>query len=161
MLYEFLKLSDCLRSRSGHFNDEQSAIFLRSVAKLSFLDSGLVKDYLTDIISSATRFVDGFPDERGIWHIQLDRERLRLDSHGGPHVVVGGKNGDVRVHVSVLELACDTGTIVVQVFHVWPPSVILVVIGSVLDPTWECRLWRGIVEPMPNRVGNTGYRTHV
>ena len=105
--------------------------------------------------------MDGLPDQGGVRNIQGHGERLGLHAHRAPHIVVGREDCDVGEHVGVLELAGEPGAVVVQLVHVRPPGVPLVVEGSVLNPARELGLKRGVVETMPNRMGYAGDRAHV
>ena len=150
LLDELLELGDDLRSSSGDFYDEEGSIFLGTVAELALPDSSILEYGLADIVGSASCLVDGLPDEGGVGNVKLHRERFGLHAHGGPHVVVGRKDGDVGVHVRILELACKPGTVVIEILYIGPPGVPFVVEGSVLDPTRELSLkWR-IVESVPH-----------
>ena len=159
--HELLQLGQGLRSGACHLNDEQGTIFLRPIAELAVTDSSVAKDDLADIVRATAVLVDGLPDQRCVRNIQGHGERLGLHAHRAPHVVVGREDGDVGEHVGVLELAGEPGAVVVQLVHVRPPGVPLVVEGSVLNPARELGLKRGVVETMPNRMGYAGDRAHV
>ena len=159
--HELLQLGEGLRCCAGHLYDEQGAIFLRPVADLAIADCCIPEDDLADIVRAAAVLVDGLPDQRRVRNIQGHRERLGLHAHRAPHVVVGRQDGDVGEHVGVLELAGEPGAVVVQLVHVRPPGVPLVVEGPVLNPARELGLKRGVVETMPNRMGYAGDRAHV
>ena len=158
---KLLQLGQGLRCGAGHLDEEQGAIFLRPIADLAIADCSIPEDDLADIVRAAAVLVDGLPDQRCVRNIQGHRERLGLHAHRAPHVVVGRQDGDVGEHVGVLELAGEPGAVVVQLVHVRPPGVPLVVEGSVLNPARELGLKRGVVETMPNRMGYAGDRAHV
>ena len=158
---ELCDLFHGLYSGSAHFNHEQHSVFLWTVAQFAVLDARACKYVLRHIVCSSSVLMDGLPNQRGIWHVELDRERFRLHAHCRPHVGICREYGYVGIHVGIAHQRTQTGPVLIQQVPVRPPCVLLVVVAAILHPSGEGGLFGGVVESVPHRVGDAGNAAHV
>ena len=158
---ELANLLHCLQSGAFHRNQEQHAILLGTVAKFPAVDCGIFQDALGYVVRTASVLVDGLPYEGCVRDIQFYGERFGLDSHLRPHVIVGGEDGDVGIHVGIAHQGAQPGPVVVQQFPIGPPGVLLVIVASVLHPSGERSFLGGVVETVPYGMCDAGDAAHV
>ena len=160
--YEFLQFVQRFLHDGGNLDQEEYAVSFGTVAEFAVgADGGVLDDIFAHIVGTATVLVDGFPDQRGVGNVQFNGEGFLLDTHFAPHIVVGGQQGDIGVHIGILQQAAHAGAIFVQQVEVRPVRVALVVEAAVLHPAREGRFGGGVVEPVPDRMGDAGEGGHI
>ena len=157
----FDQLAEGFRRNALHFRKEDDSVLLRSVAELALPYLTVVEYDVGHVVRSTSALVHCLPDKGSIWHVELYRERLGLHAHLGPHIVVCRKNADIRVHIDILKHAAHPRAVVVQQPEIRPPGIVLVIEASVLHPARIRSVLRGVVESVPDGMGNSGKRSHI
>ena len=78
-----------------------------------------------------------------------------------PEAVDGQEDGDVGLHVGILEYGTHAAAVFVEEVEVGPPGVLLVEVAAVLHPAGEACLGGRVVEAMPYGVGDAADGAHV
>ena len=129
-----------------------------------FIDGGGVKLVAGDKVAVAAVLMYCFPQQVGYVvraALGVDGEGFGLHTVLRPKAVGGEQDGDVGLHLGILEYDTYAAAVFVEEVEVGPPGVLLVEEAAVLHPSWEASLRRRVVEPMPHGVGDAAEGTHV